>query len=58
MEQDKKEKCPDCDFCQMCGESRCRLCRNPDLARKASELGPVFTYGRYEEWKKQRRQES
>lgn len=25
---DKKHKCADCSFCQMCAESRCNLCRN------------------------------
>jgi hypothetical protein len=23
----KKHPCPDCRFCQECGEDRCRLCR-------------------------------
>lgn len=23
---DKKHQCPDCSFCQWCGDERCRLC--------------------------------
>jgi Zn-dependent alcohol dehydrogenase len=24
----KKHPCPDCQFCQWCGDDRCHLCRN------------------------------
>jgi ferredoxin len=46
-----KEKCPDCEECQVCSESRCRLCRGEHCIRKASELGSSFTYGEYLAWK-------
>ncbi len=47
----RKEKCPDCEQCQMCSESRCRLCRGENCKRGASELGSSFTYGDYLAWK-------
>jgi len=46
----KKQKCPDCDYCQMCSESRCRLCRTDKTCCRRSELGSAFTYGQYQEW--------
>lgn len=46
----KKEKCPDCEQCQMCSESRCRLCRGEHCKRGACELGSSFTYGDYLAW--------
>ena len=33
----KRHKCPDCDWCQMCSETRCRLC----MKRKACGRGKV-----------------
>ncbi len=50
----KKQKCPDCDYCQMCSESRCRLCRNDNTCCRKSELGSAFTYGQYQEWQEKR----
>jgi ferredoxin len=50
----KKKKCPDCDYCQMCSESRCRLCRNDKTCCMKSQLGSAFTYGEYREWQKKR----
>lgn len=46
-----KKKCPDCEQCQMCSESRCRRCRGEHCKRAASELGTSFTYGDYLAWK-------
>ena len=50
----KKQKCPDCDYCQMCSESRCRLCRNDKACCRKSELGSSFTFGQYIEWQEKR----
>ena len=50
----KKKKCPDCDYCQMCSESRCRLCRNDKTCCRKSQLGSAFTYGEYQEWQQKR----
>jgi hypothetical protein len=47
----KKEKCPDCEYCQMCSETRCRVCREEGLKKKACELGSSFTYEEYLKWK-------
>ena len=47
----KKEKCPDCEQCQLCSESRCRLCRGEHCNRAAGDLGSRFTYGEYLAWK-------
>ncbi len=47
----KKDKCPDCEQCQLCSESRCRLCRADTCKGGACELGSSFTYGDYLEWK-------
>ena len=49
-----KEKCPDCEQCQVCAESRCRLCRGEHCKRKTGELGSAFTYGEYIAWKNKR----
>ena len=46
-----KEKCLDCEQCQLCSESRCRLCRGEHCKRAAGELGSSFTYGDYVAWK-------
>ena len=46
-----KQKCPDCEQCQLCSESRCRLCRGGHCKRAAGELGSSFTYGDYVAWK-------
>lgn len=50
----RKEKCPDCEQCQLCSESRCRLCRAEHCQRGANELGSSFTYGEYLAWKNKR----
>lgn len=50
----KKEKCPDCEECQLCSESRCRLCRGEHCKRGAGELGSSFTFGEYLAWKDKR----
>ena len=50
----KKEKCPDCEECQVCSESRCRLCRGDHCKRAAGELGSSFTYGDYLAWKEKK----
>lgn len=47
----RKEKCPDCEQCQVCSESRCRSCRGGLCKRGACELGSSFTYGDYLAWK-------
>ena len=47
----KKEKCPDCEQCQLCSESRCRLCRGEHCKKAAGGLGSSFTYGDYLAWK-------
>lgn len=47
----RKEKCPDCEQCQLCSESRCRQCRGEHCTRGANELGSNFTYGEYVAWK-------
>jgi ferredoxin len=49
-----KQKCLDCDFCQMCSENRCILCRNHETFCSKSQLGPAFTYGQYLEWQEKR----
>jgi ferredoxin len=49
-----KEKCPDCEQCQLCGESRCRLCRGEHCKRTGGELGSSFTYGDYLAWKEKK----
>ena len=54
----KKEKCPDCEQCQLCSESRCRLCRGERCKQKTSELGSSFTYGEYLAWKNKRTSET
>jgi|GEM_PF-5131442 len=52
MSEPVKERCPDCNFCQMCSETRCRLCRNARVT--GSETLPLsgFTLFEYEEWQK------
>lgn len=36
----QKHPCPDCHTCQMCAESRCRVCRNrQQLHKKTSQPG-------------------
>ncbi len=54
----KKEKCPDCEQCQLCSESRCRLCRGEHCKRRAGELGSSFTYGDYVAWKNKKAAEA
>ncbi|HLO24715.1 MAG TPA: hypothetical protein VK187_01280 [Geobacteraceae bacterium] len=43
---DKKHPCPDCSFCQWCGDDRCRLCREVRSApgRKLSLAEQVALY--------------
>ncbi|NJD91103.1 MAG: hypothetical protein FIA91_06265 [Geobacter sp.] len=31
---EKKHPCPDCSFCQWCGDDRCALCLRSDCCRK------------------------
>lgn len=33
-----KHPCPDCTFCQWCGDDRCRLCLNRQKPRKKLSL--------------------
>jgi len=42
----KKHPCPDCVYCQWCGEDRCRLCREcrPARGRKLSLAEQVARY--------------
>ncbi|SNB44714.1 hypothetical protein [Geobacter sp. DSM 9736] len=40
----KKHPCPDCTFCQWCGDDRCRLCRAPCAKRKLSLAEQVELY--------------
>jgi hypothetical protein len=47
----KKEKCPDCEYCQVCSETRCRVCREEGHMKKACELGSCLTYEEYLKWK-------
>jgi hypothetical protein len=53
----KKPQCPDCDYCQICSENRCRLCRDDQAVKKKPVLGTSFTYGQYMEWKRDIRYE-
>jgi ferredoxin len=50
-QRQRKEKCADCEQCQLCSESRCRLCRGEHCKRGVGELGSSFTYGDYLAWK-------
>jgi len=51
----QKEKCPDCFECQMCGETRCRVCRKCGHGKNVpSDLGSGFTYAEYLAWKRER----
>lgn len=47
----KKEKCPDCEECRMCSETRCRVCRQDGCQKAGCGLGASFTYGEYLEWR-------
>jgi hypothetical protein len=47
----RKEKCPDCEQCQVCSETRCRVCKQKGLKSEACDLGSSFTYGEYLAWK-------
>ena len=55
-ESRNREQCPDCEQCQGCSESRCRMCKKGGHKTCTSGLGPSMTYGQYLEWKQ--RQES
>lgn len=57
-QKQKKEKCADCEQCQVCSESRCRLCRGEHCKRKTGELGSSFTYGEYLAWKDKRKSDT
>lgn len=50
----QKKKCPDCFGCQMCGETRCRICRKYGHMDRPSELGSGFTHAEYMAWKLKR----
>ncbi len=45
-EQPKKHPCPDCSFCQWCGDDRCRLCRGTCATprRKLSQAEQIALY--------------
>ncbi len=32
--KDKKNPCPDCAFCQWCGDDRCRMCLGHKCAKR------------------------
>ncbi|MCP4576557.1 MAG: hypothetical protein GY846_09775 [Deltaproteobacteria bacterium] len=49
-----KMKCSDCLQCQMCGETRCRICRKSEHKGSSSGLGAAFTHGEYLAWKKKK----
>lgn len=46
-EQPKKHPCPDCTFCQWCGDDRCRLCRGM-CARPRTKLSLAEQVALYE----------
>jgi len=50
----KKEKCRDCEQCQMCSEARCRLCRKEGGEEKLCRLSSSFTYEEYLKWKQEK----
>jgi len=50
----QKKKCSDCLQCQMCGETRCRICRKDVHKESSSGLGTAFTHGEYLAWKKKK----
>jgi ferredoxin len=54
QEATEKKRCPDCNFCQMCSEARCRLCRNSKIFSSRSLPAAGFTFLEYEEWQKKR----
>lgn len=54
MSEPVKKRCPDCNFCQMCSEARCRLCRNSKVAGSNTLPEKGFTFFEYEEWQKKR----
>ncbi|HEY6873107.1 MAG TPA: hypothetical protein VI298_10320 [Geobacteraceae bacterium] len=43
---EKKHSCPDCGFCQWCGDDRCRLCldRTAACRRKLSLREQIALY--------------
>ena len=51
---DRKETCSDCLECQMCGETRCRICRKAAHKVSSSGLGTAFTHGEYLAWKRKK----
>jgi len=53
IQTERKQKCPDCLECQICGKSRCQLCKRGGHKDCVSELGPFITHGEYLEWKRQ-----
>jgi hypothetical protein len=42
----KKHACPDCSYCQWCGDDRCRICRDCRrvAGRKLSLAGQIALY--------------
>ncbi len=44
----QKHPCPDCSFCQWCGDDRCRLCRGcrPAAGRKLSLAEQIALFER------------
>lgn len=47
----KKETCPDCEYCQQCSETRCRVCKGEGHKKSPCQLGSSFTYEDYLKWK-------
>ena len=45
---EKKHTCPDCSFCQWCGDDRCRLCRG-EGGRAGKKLSLSEQIALYEE---------
>jgi hypothetical protein len=53
----EKKKCPDCEQCQVCSKTRCRLCKEKSYKGRSCEYGSSFTYGEYLAWKAKRTNE-
>lgn len=51
MESGNKCDCPDCKFCQWCGDDRCRLCR-AERVKKLSLQEQIELYERINSDKK------
>jgi hypothetical protein len=51
----KKHPCPDCQFCQWCGDDRCHLCRGK-TCRHGKKLSLAEQIARFEEVNRQGQQ--